>query len=316
MVDKGENEMKKAILVFTVLALALALSPIAAPVEKTVSPQASAVPPDVQWALHIDMQKLTSSTLFKMLLEEGGPGLMKMKADQFLGKLKIDPMKDLKGITIFGRAKKDEDAVVALKGKFDKAHLLGLIKAEESHKEIPYGDTTIYSWKDDDFGAFAADDLILLSENEQAIKAALDTLAKNKKDVPAFPFLARVMKDSPNAIFAAAVNSISGLVGEKGKPVILSKMRQAGGAISETGENFNLKVSIGTESAQVAKDVEQAIRGLVAMASLQLADAEAQAFVQSIKIDLDGENVRIDASYPTSKIVGFIHSKGKNLSFN
>lgn len=307
--------MKKAILILTALILALALGLIAAPADRAESPQTSVVPPDVQWAFHIDMQKLTSSTLFKGLLEEKGPAKMKGKADQLLGKLKIDPMKDLKGITVFGRAKKDEDAVVALKGKFDKAHLLGLIKAKESHKEVPYGKSTIYSWDGDDFGAFAADDLILLSESEEAIKLALDALEKNKKDVSAFPFLARTMKDSPNAIFVAAVNSISGLVGEKGKPVILSKMRQASGAISESGENVNFKVSIAAESAQVARDVEQAIRGLIAMANLQMADAEAQSFAQSIKIVVDGENVRIDASYPASKLMGLARGKAKNLSF-
>jgi hypothetical protein len=307
--------MKKAIIILTSLVLALALGLIAAPAEKTASPQISAVPPDVQWAFHIDMQRLTSSTMFKGLLEEKGPAKMKGKADQFLGKLKIDPIKDLKGITVFGRGQKDEDAVVALKGKFDKPHLLGLIKAEENHKEIPYEKYTIYSWDDDDFGAFAADDLILLSESEAAIKAALNTLEKGKKEVSAFPFLARVMKESPNAIFVAAVNSISGLVGERSKPVILSKMRQAGGSLSESGENVNLKVSIATESAQVAKDVEQAIRGLIAMANLQLDNTEAQSFAQSIKIDVDGENVRIDASYPAKKLMGLARGKVKNLSF-
>lgn len=306
--------MKKAILIFSILALALALGLLGAPEDKAASLQMSAVPPDVQWALHIDMQRLASSTMFKGLLEENGPAKMKGKADGFLGKLKIDPMKDLKGITVFGRGKKDEDAVVALKGKFDKAHLLGLIKAKEAHKEIPYGKYAIYSWDGDDFGTFAADDLILLSESEEAIKAALDTLEKSRQDIVSFPFLARVMKESPNAILAVAVNSFSDLVREKGKPVILSKIRQGGGSISESGENVNLKVSIAAESAQVAKDVEQAIRGLIAMASLQLVDAEAQAFAQSIKIDVDGENVRIDASYPAKKLMDLARSKGKALS--
>lgn len=307
--------MKKTILILTVLALALALGLIGAPVDKAKSPQMSAVPQDAQWALHIDMQRLSSSTMFKGLLEENGPAKMKGRADHFLGKLKIDPMKDLKGITVFGSGQKDKDAVVALKGKFDKSHLLGLIKAETSHKEIPYEGYTIYSWDGDDFGAFAADDLILLAESETGIKAALDALEKSKRDVPTFPFLARAMKESPNAIFVAAVNSISSLVGAKGKPVILSKMRQASGSLSESGENVNLKVWIAAESAQVAKDVEQAIRGLIAMANLQLADAEAQAFAESIKIGVDGENVRIDASYPAKKLMDIALGKTKNLSF-
>ncbi|MGB7294873.1 MAG: hypothetical protein WBC70_04725 [Candidatus Aminicenantales bacterium] len=306
--------MKKTILIFAVFMVALALGLIGAPENKKPSSQVSAVPPDSQWALHIDMQRLTSSTMFKGLLEENGAAKMKVKADQFLGKLKIDPLKDLKGITVFGRDKKNEDAVVALKGKFDRAHLLGLIKAEESHKEIPYGKSTIYCWDGDDFGAFAADDLILLSESEEAVKAALDTLEGKKKEVSAFPFLARVMKDSPNAIFSAAVSSVSGLMGEKGRPVILSKIREAGGSFSESGENAVLNVSISAESAQVARDVEQAIRGLLAMANLQLADTEAQALAQSIKIEVDGERVRINASYPAHKLMGLARGRAKGLS--
>ena len=308
--------MKKALFALTALVLLLTLGLVGAPEDKAKPSQISAVPQDAAWALHIDMQRLSSSTTFKGLLEENGPAKMKGKADHFLGKLKIDPMKDLKGITIFGGAKKEEDAVVAFKGKFDKVHLLGLINAEEDHKEIPYGKYTVYSWDGDDFGVFAADDLILIGENEASIKWALDTLEKSKKDATAFPFLARVLKDSPDAIIAAAVNSVSTLVGAKGKPVILSKMRQAGGSLSESGENVNLKVSIAAESAQVAKDVEQAIRGLIAMANLQLADAEAQAFAQSIKIEVDGEKVLIDASYPAKKLLSIALGKTKNLSFH
>jgi hypothetical protein len=308
--------MKKAILVFTVFMLALAFGIFGAAENEKPSPQVSAVPPDSQWALHIDMERLTSSAMFKDFLKENGAAKIKGKSDQFLGKLKIDPLKDLKGITVFGRNKKDEDAVVALKGKFDKAHLLGLIKAEASHREIPYGKSAIYCWDGDDFGAFAADDLVLLSESEEAVKAALDTLEGQKKEVAAFPFLARVMKESPKAIFSAAVSSVSGLVGEKGKPVILSKIREAGGSFSESGEDAVLDLSITAESAQVAKDVEQAIRGLLAMASLQLADTEAQALAQSIRIDVDGERVKIHASYPAHKLMGLARSKGKNLSFH
>jgi hypothetical protein len=306
--------MKKIILFLTAFFLAVALGLIGAPPAEESSHQLSAIPPDAQWALYIDVQKLTSSAMFKALVDEKETAVFSRKADEFLGKLRIDPKKDIKGVTIFGRGKEDEDAVVALSGKFDRDYLIGLVKAETPHKEIAYGKYTIYRWDDDELGAFAADDLILLGENEQTIKSALDALEGKKRDA-APPVLARVLKEFPNALIVGAVSNISGLVGDRDKPVILTKMKSAGGALAESGENLSLQVSITAESAQVAKDVEQAIRGLIAMANLQLKESDAQAFAQAIKIAVDGENVRINAAYPLNKLIGLLHGKVKDLSF-
>ena len=305
--------MKKIILLLTVFFMLAALVLTASPVPAGRSEQLSAVPADAQWALYVDVQRLTSSALFKAVGGEQEMGKIRAKTDPFFGKLKIDPEKDLRGVTVFGRGKGDEDAVVALSGKFDKAHLMSLIKAEASHKEIPYGNNMIYSWDGDEFGAFAGDDLILLGENEQALKSALDSLAGRKRDV-APPLLAGAFKDYPNAIMVFGVNSIPGLLGKNDHPVILTKMRSAAGALAESGENLSLQVNISAESAQVAKDVEQAIRGLIAMANLQLKAADAQAFVEAVKIAVDGENVRINAVYPLNKLLELLHSKGKGPS--
>ena len=305
--------MKKIILFLTVFFLAVALGLIGAPPVEESSPQLSAIPPDAQWALYIDVQKLTSSAMFKALVGEQEMAKFQGKADVVFGKLKIDPKKDLKGVMVFGLGKED-DAVVALSGKFDRAYLIGLIKAEATHKETAYGKYTIYSWDGDDFGTFAADDLVLLGENEQSIKQALDAMEGKKRDA-APPVLARVLKESPNALIVGAVSNISGLLGEHDKPVILTKMKSASGSIAESGENISLLVSISAESAQVAKDVEQAIRGLIAMANLQLKEADAQAFAQAIKIAVDGEYVRINAAYPLNKLIGLLHGKVKDLSF-
>jgi len=305
--------MKKIVLLLTALCLALAIGLFAAPAAAPPSEQIAVVPAEAQWALFVDVQKLMASSMFKALGGEDKLFKIQGKTDQLFAKLRMDPKKDLKGVTVFGLGKKDEEAVVALSGKFDKAHLIGLVKAETSHQEIPFGKHTIYKWDDDEFGVFAADDLVILGENEKAIKSALETLEGRSRDaVP--PLLSRVMKDSPNALIVFGVNDVPGLIGEHDSPVILSKMKGAEGSIGESGENLKLDVSILAESAQVAKDVEQAIRGLMAIANLQLKDSEAQAFVDAVQIAVDGQNVRIKAAYPLSKLLGVVERKAKDLS--
>jgi hypothetical protein len=272
--------------------------------------QMSLVPADALWVLHFNMEKFTSSVMFKMLTEEGGLAAMQQKGDQILRKLKIDPLKDIQNVTIFGRGKENEEPVVAVSGRFDKSYLLGLVKAETTSKEIPYGKHTIYNWDSDEFGVFASDNLILISEKEGEIKMALDAMEGKIQNILKSPLFGRLIDESRSAILVAATNDLSGLAGSRGGPVMLTKMRNAAGSLNEVGERMSIKVNIGTESAQVAKEIEQAIRGLVAIVNLQVKDADALALTQSINIAVDGENVRVDAAYPIIKFVEILKKRG------
>src|SRR4030065_2159154 len=97
--------MKKIILFLTAFLLALTLGLIGGTPARDASLQLSAIPADAQWALYVDVPKLTSSAMFKALVDEGGMAKIQGKTDQFFAKLKIDPMKDLKGGAVFGLGK-------------------------------------------------------------------------------------------------------------------------------------------------------------------------------------------------------------------
>jgi hypothetical protein len=275
--------------------------------------QASIVPADALWVLHLDMEKLASSALFKLITETGkGPGIQQ-KTGEFFEKFKMDPFKDIKAVTVFGRGEAGEEPVVAISGNFDKAQLLGLLKAESSTKETPYGKYTLYSWQDKHFGVFANDNLALITEKEADIKSALDALDGKTKNVSASPLVARLQKEAANSIVEFAVADIAGLTGErKGAaasheiPAILAMMKSATGAISEIGDKLNLKIEIATATAEVANNIEQAIRGIIAMVNLQFTDSDARLLTQGINVKVDGERVRIDASYLVPELTKII----------
>jgi hypothetical protein len=295
--------MRKLIVILVVtLALVMCLFAAGSDVGD-ISPQMSIIPADAVWVLNFDMEKFTSSVLFKMLLDEEGFDKLQRRSDQFIRKLKIDPMKDIRGIAVFGRGKEDKDAVVAVSGNFDKTHLLGLIKTETERREIPYGKHLIYNWGSDEFGTFATDNLALLSESAASLKLSLDTLDGKVPNVLKSPQFSRLLNETRSAIIVAATSDLSSLAGERGGPVMLAKMRTASGSLTEVGDMVSVKADIGTESAQVAKEIEQAIRGLIAIVNLQVKDADALALTQNINIAVDGEQVRIDAVYPMAKLV-------------
>jgi hypothetical protein len=304
--------MKKIIIIFAALFLAMMLCFGA----EVWTFQMSMVPADASWVLHVDVQRYISSVMFKQLSDETKVARLREKAGNFFEKFRIDPMKDLTSITVFGRGEPEEEPVVAISGNFDKPYLLGLLKTASSQKEIPYGKYIIYGWDNDHYGVFATEKLILISEKEENVRQALDTLDRKIKNISASPLLTRLEKESPNAIVLAAATNISGMVGKRESPVMLSKIRTAALSIAEIGEVVNLKLDISAESAQVAKEIEQAIRGLIAVVNLQLPDADVQTLTQSINIALEGEKVKIDASYPITKLVELLKKRGSLTHFS
>ena len=298
--------MKKAALTMLLAFAALALFPglgVSAAAAGPSGAQMSIVPADAQWVMHLDMEKFVSSALFKLLTDvKGGPGIQ-LKAEQFAGKFKMDPLKDIRDVTVFGRAGAGEEPVVAVSGNFDQAHILGLLKTESSFKETPYGKHTLYSWDGEHFGVFVNDGLALITEKEADIKSALDALEGKTKNVSASPLLSLLKKESGKAMIEFALADISRLTGQvkdagaaQALPAMLTQMQSITGFVSETGDKLNMKIEIGAESDQVATNIEQAIRGLLALMNLQFKE-DAQFVTQRLNVQTDGKRVRIDASY-------------------
>ncbi len=311
--------MKKAVLTTILMVAVLALLPGLGAAAGPSRIQMSIVPADAQWVLHLDMEKLVSSALFKVLTEEKGIPDIQQKAGQEFAKLKIDPFKDIKGVTLFGRGEAGEEPVVAISGNFDKASLIGLIKAATSFKETPYGKSTVYSWQDKNeahFGTFATDNLILITSTEADIKSALDAIEGKTKNVAGSPLAARLGKEPAGAIVEFAVADIARVTGQgKGAaaahemPAILSQMQSVDGAISEIGDKVNLNIAISAISNEVAKNMEQAVQGIIALVNLNIKDADAQMLTQGINVKVDGEKVRVNASYPIPELTKLIQKQ-------
>jgi hypothetical protein len=314
--------MKKAAIATFLTVVALALLP--SPGAYAAGPsglQMSIVPADARWVMHLDMEKFASSAVFKLLTESGRGFDIQKKTNQFSEKLKMDPLKDIKGVTVFGRAKAGEEPVVAVSGNFDKVRLLGLLKTESSFKETPYGKYTLYNWEGEHFGVFVNDNLALITEREADIKSALDALDGKAKNVSASPLMSLLKKESAGAMiqFALAdIGSLTGQVKDAGAahalPAMLTQMQSITGVVSETGDKLNTKIEIGAESDQVAQSIQQTVQGLVALLNLQFKE-DAQPITRGITVKTDGDRVRIDASYLVPELAKIIQQRREHKGY-
>jgi hypothetical protein len=96
-----------------ILALALAV-----PAFPGTIPQ-SIVPEGARWIAHLDMERFVATKLYE-LLDKGG--MFEIKNRDVDRWLKLDPAKDITGVTVFGFEPGGKgQIVIAVAGKFDKA---------------------------------------------------------------------------------------------------------------------------------------------------------------------------------------------------
>jgi len=215
--------MKKAVIIMVtvILAMFFCCELLATNLQKSI------VPAEASWVIHLDLEKFAATQIGDHLInQEDVLGLGK-KNSKFHKKYKIDLIEDIEGITVFGLENNEEKIVACLQGNFDRNYLLGLLEEEESHKEIPYGQYTIHTWDEDEYGVFAGERLALMGPSEEAIKLALDVIAGKKANITSSPMNEYIKEIPSNAFMAAMAKDISSLAKGKSKVFIIKKTESA-----------------------------------------------------------------------------------------
>jgi hypothetical protein len=274
---------------------------------------ASVVPDGARWVAHVDMEKFVATKLYEYLEKDG---TFEVRSRDVSRWLKIDPAKDITGVTIFGFEPGGKgQAVLVVAGKFDKARLLTLLDLDEDHTETPYGAYTVHTTGDDGYGAFVNDGLIVLSEDRLALEKVLDTaggktksfsgsaLSASLKDVPAGAFLCGVMPDLSRL---SEMNSQSKILEKASGLFFLAQERQ---------DALQLRIQLTADSQESAKNMADLVQGLIAMGRLGGNEgdmAKIASVLDGLQVKLDGKVLRIDFERPSREIADLL-SKGHGL---
>jgi hypothetical protein len=305
--------MKKAVIIMVtvILAMFFCYEIMATNLQKSI------IPAEASWVIHFDLEKFAATQIGNHLLtEEDALGLGK-KNDNFLKKYKINLKEDIDGITVFGIGKGERNIVACLQGNFDRNYLLGLLGAEDSHKEIPHGQYTIHNWDGDEYGVFAGENLALMGPSEEAIKLALDVIAGKKANIASSPMNEYLKEIPSNAFLAALANDISSLAGSKSKMFIIKKTESAMFSLAEIKENFNIRLNFTVKTLEDAQNMENVLRGLISLANMQLEEMKTGFKVpEDIVIATKGKKVYIEMNYPSKALLDLALGKAKFSAFH
>jgi hypothetical protein len=274
--------------------------------------QKSFIPAEASWVIHFDLETFAATQIGNHLLnEQDALGLGKKNAD-FKKKYQIDLLEDIDGITVFGIGMGEENIVACLQGKLNRDFLLELLGAEESHKEIPYGQYTIHNWDGDEYGVFASDKLALMGPNQDAIKLALDVIAGKKANIGSSPMNDYIKEIPSNAFISAMAKDISSLAKGGSKVFIIKKTESAMFSLAEIKENFNVRLNFTVKTMEDAQNMENVLRGLISLANMQLEEMKTGFKVpEDIVIATKGKKIFMEMNYPSKALLDIVLGKVK-----
>ena len=269
----------------------------------------SIVPEGARWIAHLDMEKFVATQFYGHLDKSG---TFEMKSRDIERWLKIDVPKDVKSLTVFGLGPDDEQIVIAISGKFDKAGLIAQVEKEADHTKTAYGAYTIYTMDGNDHGAFINDSLIVFSEGRGAIEKVLDTAGGKAKNFSGTPLSASLKGVPSTAFLSGVMPELSRLSDLNSQSKVLEKASGLFFLAQEKTDQLLLRLQVTADSPESAKNMVDVVNGLIAMGRLGGNDedmAKLASLLDGLQVKLEGKVVTLDFERPSKEIADLISEK-------
>ncbi len=290
---------------------------------------AERVLPDATWVVHVDVEAIAGSNICRTLLGTHiGAEIRADIAEDAMEELGIDPLKDVRGVTVFGHSEIEGEALVLVSATEAIDVPLGkLPEVVKEYREIREGARVVHTWKEEDEtvyayaapGRGAGERVVLFSGNFEELRRGMLRLETGGAEVA--PALERG-RPGAGAFFFFAASEIPDLVkGEDDPPAML--LRHAKGVALEVGEQGNElrgDARITTAGAEEAGTMLQVVQGLMALGRMAVGSepdlAPLSKFFDGCRASTEGSaltvSVRIDAAalHETIKILDEEHRQG------
>ncbi len=299
--------MRKISIVF----LAFLLVAISSPNISGESLQTKLIPAEAKWFIHIDVAKFAETELKKILEKNSDNDIGR----EILGIEKttgIDFFSDISAVTVIGMNHDNNEPVVAFSGSLDKNHLLGLLKEEESLKEINYGNFLIYNWDDDGYGAFVNDNLLIISENRSGLEKVLDTFSGKANNFTGTPLQKQLTALSPDTFLVAIAENVSALLDEDDDDfgaLLLKKTKSAFFSANEQNGKVEVILSLQTDSTETATNMESMVTGLKAFLAMNEKIDPEWEIIKSLNVSAKGTTVVLQSQGSVEELLNVLMGK-------
>ena len=282
------------------------------------------VPAGAKWLLHGDAEALMASKVGQKIQEEAAKPGQAQVLDGLKATFGLDPLKDIKSVTVYGTQFGQEKNVVLLRAKLDREKILNLLKMNPDYKEGKVGETTTYEWVDaakgdkpaqKKFGAFFGSDLAVMTTEAELLKTALAVL-EGKADSLAKSAPAGLAAETPKGAFLVIrVGELPTVGAEKPEAALFNKLACGQAAVGEAEGKVFAEINIEARTEQAAANLKKTGDGFLALLDLMMPEAgqsnpkippQFPALVKSAKVTQEGKTVKASATMPAEDLIAML----------
>lgn len=275
---------------------------------------ASKVSPNALWVLHVDVEGVLGTQVGAYLLGRIEAEHNLDKLNEFIDFTGFDPRTDLYSVTLWGVGYSPSQGVAVIQGNWDAEKLIAVVAAD-GYQKSTHKDRDVHSWTQDPehanddgvrWASFWSEDILLITQNQQLLHAALDALDANEKAAP--------QAAAPGAFLVVAAEDLQIPAAAKA-----SSLRNITAATIELGESQGtlfFKGSVTATSETDGAEFRQMLNGMLAFAKMSLRQMSQSGqpepawapLVNNVTIGGEGAVVKLSAEMATANVISFIEA--------
>lgn len=254
------------------LAASLLLLPLltasAAPLAK------SQVPATAKWLMHVDIDRLAASQTCAILTNSPTAGrAFQEHLARYRSLLGVDPLKDLRHVTLFGEDVTGDRGVALVSGDLRAESVTRTLSAFPQYRAVPLDRWTLHKWRDRASGrdmnaCLYSSRLLVIASDESGVTGAMNVLNGAKANLGKARDGLVVPPPRAGTFFTAASRGYAGGELDPLKAMILRSTESATLQIGETSGTVDAGLVLNAVSPEAAVQIEQILNGLIVAANL------------------------------------------------
>jgi hypothetical protein len=275
------------------------------------------VPADVKWLIHIDVDALVASSVWKIAdaqLQKNPELQTGIATVEMITGAKLP--KDLHDITVLGKAFGPDAPVVLISATINKDQLLALLQGNVGYSVAKYGPHDVHSWDDKGktmYGSFHTATQIVMGQDKDQVHAALDLLDGK---TPCLKADAALASGAGAGIIAyIAGEGLAQLQDGLAKSPLVQQMETAWVSLGEAKDTLVLKATIAAKTALVAEQIRASVEGIKAFVTLAAANEKADpklkaaaSALQNLAAKAQDKQVSVEVRVPIAALKDMVEN--------
>ncbi len=302
--------MKRMVLGLCIASMVISSMVFATPLDKTK------VMKEATWAVHVDVDQFRQSVLGKEMINELTARGVMGKLDNFAKVFSFHPINDIQCVTLFGQDKDPQKAAAIIRGTCNPATLIAMVGMNPYYEKSEYGSYTIHSWIDEkkgpdgprQYGCFYNPTTLLMGMGKETLQQSLDVLDGKHANAAGNAMFNQFAEGSHGVMVSLFAEKTGETVNGIQEAAILQQTNRIALMFGEKENASYVDILLQARNAAEAAKIQQFVQGMLAMASLSVADKNPKLdqLISAVNSTCTDDVVRVQCNWDSKDLIALL----------